>query len=393
MLKLLIVGASVLQIPAIFKAKSKGLRVGVIDLNPNAPGVKLADKFYNVSTNDIEGVLAAARDFMPNGIMTLATDMPMRSVAAVASEFGLPGISPQVALKATDKVAMIECFAEKDVPHPWFYTVNSFMEFTRLLEIVLPPFIIKPNDSSGSRGVVLINNTYEAFDGFNYSMSVSKSGIVLVEEFLSGPEVSVEIFTVNGKSTVLAITDKLTTGAPHFVEMGHSQPSMLSADVQFKIKEVAIKAVEAIGINNSPSHVEIIVTKDGPKLVELGARMGGDCITSHLVPLSTGVDMVNASIELSLGLEPYIVQSFNRGSAIRYITSKEGILYNINGLEKVSNMAGVRHVEILKKQGDTVSSIHGSGDRIGYVICQDETPQKAIDLCEQAISQLSVIIH
>ena len=388
--KLLIVGASVLQIPAIEKAKKKGLFVGVIDINPNAPGIKFADQFYKVSTNDIEGVLVAARDFKPNGIMTLATDMPMRSVAAVASELGLKGISTEVALKATDKVEMINCFKANDVPHPWFRVIRSQSEFNEFCNYILPPYIIKPNDSSGSRGVVLINNIAEAQSGFIYSKSASKSGIVLVEEFMHGPEVSVEIITVNGVSTVLAITDKLTTGAPHFVEMGHSQPSMLSEEIQSNIRRVAINAVKAININNNPSHVEIIVTKEGPKLVELGARMGGDCIATHLVPLSTGVDMVNASIELSLGLEPCIGRQFSKGSAIRYITSKEGILRDINGLDLVSNMEGVKHIEIVKKSGDSISSIHGSGDRIGYVVCQADTSIKAIELCNQAIKQIKI---
>lgn len=393
MLKLLIVGASVLQIPAIEKAKKSGFFVGVIDMNSDAPGVKLADKFYKVSTNDVEGVLAVAQDFMPNGIITLATDMPMRSVAAVACELGLPGISPQVALKATDKVAMIECFEANDIPHPWYRVVNTQIQFEEILDSVSPPFIIKPNDSSGSRGVVLVDNANKALDGYNYSKSVSKTGTVLVEEFMVGVEVSVEIITINGISTVLAITDKLTTGAPHFVEMGHSQPSMLPIVVQNKVKEVAVKAVEAIGINNSPSHVEIIVTNEGPKLVELGARMGGDCITSHLVPLSTGVDMVKASIDLSLGQIPYIEKKFNKGSAIRYITSKEGILKDIIGIEDVWRMEGVQHLEIIKKKGESITSIHGSGDRIGYIICQAETSLNAIDLCNQAINRLKVVVH
>ncbi|RPH34421.1 MAG: ATP-grasp domain-containing protein [Bacteroidales bacterium] len=390
MIKLLIVGASVLQIPAIENAKKKGLFVGVIDINPDAPGVKLADQFYKVSTNDIEGVLVAARDFKPNGIMTLATDMPMRSVAAVASELGLKGISTEVALKATDKVEMINCFKTNHVPHPWFKVIKSQSEFNEFCNHILPPYIIKPNDSSGSRGVVLINNLAEAQNGFIYSKSASKSGIVLVEEFMQGPEVSVEIITVNGISTVLAITDKLTTGAPYFVEMGHSQPSMLSEEIQSNIRRVAINAVKAIGINNSPSHVEIIVTKNGPKLVELGARMGGDCITTHLVPLSTGVDMVNASIDLSLGIEPCIEKQFSKGSAIRYITSKEGIFQNTIGLDYVSKMEGVKHLEIVKEKGDSVSSIKGSGDRVGYVICQADTSLKAIDICNQAIKQINL---
>ncbi|MCE5344871.1 MAG: ATP-grasp domain-containing protein [Bacteroidales bacterium] len=392
MKRLLIIGASVLQLPAILKARELGLYVGVIDMNPDAAGIKFADKFYEVSTIDIPGVIAAAIDFVPDGVMTLATDMPMRSVAAVAEYFGLHGISPSVALNATDKVAMIECFKNSNVPAPWFYTISSRSGFIDLLKHVAPPFVLKPNDSSGSRGVVLVETPEMALSSFDYSRSKSRSGIVLVEEYLQGPEVSVEIITFEGISDVLAVTDKQTTGAPYFVEMGHSQPSMLPYQVIEKIKEISVKAVESVGINNCSSHVEIIVTPTGPKLVELGARLGGDCITTHLVPLSTGIDMVKASIDLALGLKPDTGKKFKKGAAIRYITTRNGILKEINGIDMLSKTDGVKLIEIVKKVGEQILPIRGSGDRVGYVICQSDTPSEAISQCEDIIEKIEISV-
>jgi biotin carboxylase len=392
MQKLLIIGAGILQVPAIQKAKELNLYVGVVDLSPMAPGICFADEFFQVSTNDIDGIIKIAKEFNPDGVMTLATDMPMRSVAAVVDHFGLNGISPQVAFNATDKIAMIKCFFDNNVPAPWFFAVSSRIEFESLLKKINPPFILKPNDSSGSRGVILIDKMNKAISGFEYSMSFSKSGFVLVEEFLLGPEVSVEVITINGKSSVLAVTDKLTTGPPYFVEMGHSQPSMLPAETVEKIIEISKNAVKAVGIDNSPSHVELIITESGPKLVELGARLGGDCITTYLVPLSTGIDMVKASVKLSLGEIPEIKKMFDKGAAIRYIKSDTGLLKEITGLENATNTSGVKHVEIVKQIGDTIDPIHGSGDRIGYVICQSDTPSEAKSLCEEVIKKITVVV-
>lgn len=141
---------------------------------------------------------------------------------------------------------------------------------------------------------------------YSYSHSFSRNGDLVVEEYMIGPEVSVETLTVNGECNVIQITDKITTGAPHFVEMGHTQPSQLPENTKQKVAQLAKLANRAIGIINGPSHTEIIVTNEGPKIVELGARLGGDCITMHLVPLSTGVDMVECCIKIALGETPGI---------------------------------------------------------------------------------------
>ena len=388
MKKILIIGAGVLQVPAIQKAKGLGLQVAVVDMDCNAPGILYADCYFEVSTNDVANILSVAEIFRPDAVMTLATDMPMRSVAAVAEKFGLHAISPDVAVRATDKIEMIRCFETYKIPHPWFEVITSEKELDTLLVKHLPPFIMKPNDASGSRGVILVDDIQEVRGAFLYSKSISKSGFVLIEEYMQGPEVSVEVMTIKGQTTVLAVTDKLTTGAPFFVEMGHSQPSVLSNEIIEKVKDIAIKAVQAIGIDNSPSHVEIIVTEDGPKLVEIGARLGGDCITTYLIPLSIGVDMVTACILLALGQEPDILPKYQKGAAIRYVKCKKGILQDIIGLDKAMSDPNIKHIEIVKKVGDKIIPVHSSGDRVGYVIAQATTPLEAIRASEKALNEI-----
>jgi len=377
-----------LQLPAIQKAKGLGLQVAVVDMDCNAPGILYADCYFEVSTNDVANILSVAEIFRPDAVMTLATDMPMRSVAAVAEKFGLHAISPDVAVRATDKIEMIRCFETYKIPHPWFEVITSEKELDTLLVKHLPPFIMKPNDASGSRGVILVDDIQEVRGAFLYSKSISKSGFVLIEEYMQGPEVSVEVMTIKGQTTVLAVTDKLTTGAPFFVEMGHSQPSVLSNEIIEKVKDIAIKAVQAIGIDNSPSHVEIIVTEDGPKLVEIGARLGGDCITTYLIPLSIGVDMVTACILLALGQEPDILPKYQKGAAIRYVKCKKGILQDIIGLDKAMSDPNIKHIEIVKKVGDKIIPVHSSGDRVGYVIAQATTPLEAIRASEKALNEI-----
>ena len=163
--RILIIGASILQLPAILKARELGYYVGVIDYNPKAVGVPYADEFFEVSTIDIEGVTKTALGFRPDGIMTLATDMPMRSIAAAATACGLPGISFETAVRATDKGEMIRAFERASVEHPWYFIINSVKELegneNGIADKITYPCISKPTDNSGSRGVMLILNKDE----------------------------------------------------------------------------------------------------------------------------------------------------------------------------------------------------------------------------------------
>lgn len=393
MKRLMIVGASVLQLPAILKAKEMGLYVAVVDYNPQAVGIRYADKYYNASTMDEEAVLAAAEDFCPDGIMTLATDMPMRGVSKACEMLSLHSIKYDTAVKATDKFEMIKAFKAYGVPSPWYYAVDSIVELKALEGRVTFPCIIKPTDNAGSHGVAKVGSFQELLDNYEYSHSCSRHGKVIVEEYLDGPEVSVEVMVVDGQVNILQITDKITTGAPHFVEMGHTQPSQLPANTQQQIRNVAEEACKSIGLDKGPAHVEMKVTSHGPVMIELGARMGGDNITTHLVPLSTGIDMVKATIDVALGQDPDIKQTLHCGSAIRYFDLPFGTIKAVVGVEEAERIPGVKQITFTKNIGDKSTPIECSNDRIGFVIAQGRTAEDAISSCNQAISQIKISIE
>jgi len=396
MKKLMILGASILQLPAIEMAIELGLSTVVLDMNPEAIGFEVPGVIKEViSTVDIPAILEVAKEHKIDGIMTLATDMPMRAVAAVASEMGLIGIDEETALKATNKAEMRAALKAGGVPIPRFFRVTNEDEYRGVVKQFTAPFIVKPADSSGSRGIYVVQNITcqeDVEEAYYYSRSFSNIGEVVVEEFMEGQEVSVETISIDGICHVIQITDKLTTGAPHYVEMGHSQPSRHSPEVILKIAEVAKAANKAIGIRNGPSHTEIIITSEGPKIVEIGARLGGDNITTHLVPLSTGVNMVECCIKIALGERPDIEQKWNMGSAIRYFEQHAGIVMSIDGIEEASKVFGIQQISIVHGVGERISDVTSSGSRMGFVIAQDECSEKAIGDCHMAMNKIKVKI-
>lgn len=393
----MILGASLLQLPAIEKAKEMGLDVIAVDMSPEAVGFGVPGVIKEViSTIDIPAIVEAAKKHQIDGIMTLATDMPMRSVAAVAEEMGLVGIDADTALKATNKAEMRKALQAGGVPIPKFYKVANEEEYMEAVKNFTVPFIVKPADSSGSRGIYEVQDIQDQKkikEAYEYCRPFSRVDDVVVEEYMSGPEVSVETLSISGECYVIQITDKLTTGAPHYVEMGHSQPTRQSREVEERIKEVAKAANRAIGIKNGPSHTEIIVTSEGPKIVELGARLGGDCITTHLVPLSTGVNMVECCIKIALGEKPDIEPKWNNGAAIRYFQQHAGVVKSIDGVEEAEKVSSVKQISIVHDVGEKVTEIDSSGARMGFVIAQDENAEKAVADCYEALDKIKVVIE
>lgn len=389
---LMVLGASILQLPAIEKASEMGLKVVVLDMNPNAIGFSVPGVICEVvSTLDIPAAIEIAKKYEIDGVMTLATDMPMRTVSAVASECNLNGITMDTAEKATDKSLMRKALNEAGVPIPVSYSVSNYESFLKVIKEVGFPLIVKPSDSSGSRGITRIDSSDDDYcEAYYHARDNSKNGIVLVEECMIGPEVSVETIAIDGIVNVIQITDKITTGSPHYVEIGHTQPTRL--DCSDLIREVAIAANKAIGIVNGPSHTEIIVTDEGPKVVEIGARLGGDCITTHLVPLSTGVDMVEASILISLGIKPEMKYVYSKGAAIRYFKQKAGTVIKIEGIEQVCKLPGVKQVSIVHGIGEEITNIVDSASRMGFVITQGINAYDAERIANNALDYISVVI-
>lgn len=386
--RLLIVGASFLQVPALKRAHELGFRVGALDWDPRAVGRPLADDFFEVSTVDAPGVTRVAESYRPDGIVTIGTDLPMRAIARACSQLGLHGPSEAAVRCATDKGAMAEAFAAAGVPAPRFRVLGVDAGLGGLTGCLGSPYVLKPVDSSGSRGVVLVDERADPAECLAYARAQSRSGEVIAQEFVRGPECSVELLCSGDRVQVVAVTDKLTSGAPHFVELGHSQPTGLAEELRRDVEAIAVSAVAALGLRDCAVHAEIILTGEGPKVIEVGARLGGDLITSHLTPLSTGVDMIEGLICIACGGEPRIEPGELIGSAVRFFQGAEKGGFSVAGIEEVRRRPGVIEAAVLASQGRPVQS---SVDRAGYVVAVAGDAPAAVRICEESVMSLRLV--
>lgn len=394
--RMMILGASALQVPAIRKAKELGYEVILVDYDEHAVGFELGDVNLVVSTLDQDEVYRQALIYKPDVVITSTSDGPVRTAAYVNEKLGKqPDLSYEDSLCATIKSHMRNRLKEKGVPIPAYEAVKSFEEFKAAVVRLNGACIVKPADNAGSRGVVLLDgiempDEAKLLETYEYSLGNSRNGTVMVEEFMTGAEVSVEAMTVNGKTKIITITDKFITPPPYFVELAHCEPSRLDEEVQERIKAVTLQAIEAIGLVNGPSHTEIKVTPDGPKIVELAARLGGDFITSRLVPLSTGVDMVGASVLLATGAEVDLEAKCRKGSAIHFIQGMEGTIKHMAVSDQMQTLEGVEEVVLYKKPGDEVHGTKSSNDRLGHVITVGRDAEEAMQRGREALGMIQV---
>ncbi|NLL78197.1 MAG: ATP-grasp domain-containing protein [Clostridiales bacterium] len=401
--KMMILGASALQVPAIKKAKELGFEIILVDYDDNAVGFPLADVKLVVSTLDQEEVYRQALIHKPDVVITSTSDGPVRTAAYVNEKLGKkPDLAYEDSLCATIKSYMRDRLKENGVPIPEYYVIHDYMQLREAVSRLGGYCIVKPADNAGSRGVVLVDfrhtkqgesNDRKLKEIYEYSKSNSRNGIVMTEEFMTGAEVSVESMTVDGETTIIAITDKFITPPPYFVEIGHSQPSRLAEDTKEEIKKITLQAVKAIRLQNGPSHTEVKVTPKGPKIVEIAARLGGDFITSKLVPLSTGVDMVGNSVLLAAGEQTDLTGKCAKGAAIRFIQGTPGRIKKITVDDGINALEGLEEFVLYKKAGDKIDSTKSSNDRLGHVIAGGETAEEAMSIAEKALEFVHIDIE
>lgn len=301
--KIAIIGASEFQNPLILRAKEKGYETHVFAWEAGDIGEKNADVFHPISIVDKEEILKICRAEGIVGICSIGSDLASLTVSYVAKALGLRGNSMASAELSTNKYAMRCAFKEAGDPIPGFMEGD---ETTRPEDVHLKyPLIVKPTDRSGSRGVTKIEGPDALGGAIHKALEDSFEKKVMIEEFVEGREYSVECISYEGMHVFLALTEKRTTGAPNFIETGHLQPAEVTPALRNQIITVVKKALDTLQIKYGASHSEIIIQKDGAiRIVEIGGRMGGDCIGSHLVPLSTGYDFVGMVIDIACGQVP-----------------------------------------------------------------------------------------
>lgn len=392
MKRLLVLAAGILQVPVIKKAKEMGIYVIAADGDPKAVGLQYADKGVVVNITSEKDVLEVVKAENIDGVIHPCSEVSMNVMGRINDELGLSGITRKQAFQATNKHLMREAFEKLNAPSPMSFCFDDVQEAWECFCSKIPDDgILKPSRNSGSRGIAKINKevSRDKFDElFNRAMSESRDKSVMLEQFIEGPEFSVEIIVWNHYANVLTVTDKKTTGAPYFVEMGHNQPSVYPDDTVNKIKEAAILGVKALGVNNCACHAEIKVQDGAAYIMEIGARLGGDFISTELTHLSTGIDMVAAAINCALGIKPNLTpKEKHQGVCIRYFCPKPGKLINIDGLE-ILESPQVYLWEIYRKVGDMIPEVTSSLSRSGHVIVTAESPEAAIVFADNIIDNV-----
>lgn len=372
MKKLVIIGANEFQNPLILKAKEMGYETHVFAWKDGAVGEKTADYFYPISIVDVDEILEVCKKIKPDGVATIGSDLANITVAKLAKALKLPGNSLSCIEKSTNKAAMRRAFSEAGVSVPFFKKVSGPEDLDG--EQLSFPLIVKPTDRSGSRGITKVESPEELEAAIRLAAEQSFEKMAIVEGYLDGSEYSMESISYQGEHTCLAITKKFTTGNPHYIETGHLQPAPLSAKMEQKCICEVQKALDALEVKNGASHAEFRIDKNGDiHMIEIGSRMGGDCIGSDLVPLSTGQDFVKMVIQTAVGEKPALnEEKIKKVSAIRFIFDH----------------GDVRRLDYLKKEKPEVLTfiqepvgmddhpVTDSGSRYGFYIMQTDTMEE-----------------
>jgi biotin carboxylase len=363
MKKLAILGASYLQQPLVQKAKQMGIETHCFAWDNDLAVCKNnADYFYPISVLEKEQILTKCQEIGVDGITTIATDICVPTIAYVSENMNLISNSYSSAIISTNKAKMRVAFESANVNSPKSMCIENY---NTLEESNFNfPLIVKPTDRSGSRGVSRVNDYFEFKNAIDRGLEESLEKKVVVEEFIDGTEVSVESISWQGIHYILTITDKVTTGAPYFVELEHHQPSLLASKIQIEIRKETIKALNALEVKFGASHSEFKITTEGKVFaIEVGARMGGDFIGSDLVFLSTSYDFVKGVIEVALGEfnEPKLTNDKFSGV---FFLSKETESY-------LSYFKKLNDFDYKKEYNQSpLKNIKESNDRSGFLIYQ-----------------------
>jgi len=399
---ILIIGGSIDAAAGIQLAKQMGLHVVVSDMNPHAPGIAYADDYIEASTYDIENTVNAARAYQHrkkrriDGVTCIAADVP-QTVAAVAEAMDLPGISSSAAFLSSNKLEMKRRFAADHIPIPWFSAIHSAEDLHQVARSKNYPLILKPVDNRGSRGVARLIGDIDLNWAFNFALDHSTSKQVMVEQFLSGPQISTESIIIEGNATTPGFSDRnyeyLDTYAPFIVENGGDLPGHLTDHQKGEINDLIGQAAGSIGIFNGIIKGDIVIHLGKPYIIELAARLSGGFFCTHEIPLNSGVNPVKAAIQLALGEDIKIEDFspvFNRFVSQRYLFSAPGKIVSINNVEQAGELPGISEIILLVREGEIYHQSNPDIIRTAMVISLGDTPDKAKEQANKAVNLIQI---
>ncbi|MFO7655400.1 MAG: ATP-grasp domain-containing protein [Candidatus Krumholzibacteriia bacterium] len=379
---LLVLGGSHDQLFLIRTARALGVRTLVVDGNPAAPGLREGTLGEPVSFGDLPALFACVdRNLAAGeplaGVLTMGSDVP-HVMAAVAARYGWVGPSIETGAVATDKLAMKERFAAQGVPVPRFARVDDAGEaLERWREWGCERVVVKPTDRAGSRGVSLVEDRSFLAPAHAHARRCGRSGVVLLEEHLPGPQISTETLVHGGRAETPGLADRLYEGMeifhPQIMENGGWIPSRVAGTpLEARVKSLVEAAAGALGVSAGIAKGDVVVHPDrGPVMIEMAARLSGGDFSEALVPLGTGVNYVREAVRVALGEAPdwdALRPRCRRVVANRYFFLPPGRLEQITGLEPCRDLPGVATLEIFYRAGDEVPPIRSHGERVGRMV-------------------------
>ncbi|UTC65065.1 ATP-grasp domain-containing protein [Treponema sp. OMZ 788] len=408
--RILILGAGLMQGPAIRAAKELGCEVIAVDGNPNAVCAKEADKFFPIDLKDIPSLIDLAKklkeedcpaDSGLDGVFTAATDFSV-SVAAVAESCSLPGHSLEAARRASDKVLMRECFEKHGVPSPKFTHIfkNEIDEALQILKQKAIPFpiTVKPADNMGARGCRLVYSQEELRPALEDAVNFSRSGKAIAEEFIDGEEFSLEALVVNGEIFLNALADRHIFFPPYFVEMGHTIPSSKGKEECDELIRVFCLGIRALGLTNGAAKGDIFLRKADPKkggkrtacVGEIAARLSGGYMSGWTVPYSSGFNVTKAAVKIALGepVDELPIGNAARFSAERAWISVPGIIKKIEGLEEARSTKNVKDVLPRLFENDEAVFPKNNVEKCGNILSSAESYEEAVKASMEAVQKI-----
>ena len=383
MKKIMVIGAGLLQSFVIKKAKELGYITVCVDGDSNAVGFKYADYFKVINIVDEKECLKYAKEMEIDGVLTAATDYGVLTASYIAQEMNLNGNKYEVCEVIKNKYKTRELLSKKQVDSMTeFYEITNINQLDNILEEINLPVIVKPCDGSGSRGIKKISNKFELKEACEEALECSLSKSVLIEQFIDGCEYGVESFVVDGKVNILSIMHKTMTKDPVYAELGHCSVSGLPIEVEESIKEKVVNTINALGITTGSVNMDLLIDKNyNVYIVDIGARMGGNLIGSHIIPLSTGIDYIGNMIRLALRENVNLERTvFNNAVSTRLLTLTPGKVKNIKNMEDIKELDFVEDLILNIQENSIINEYSSNLDSCGYIVVSHNDNEIAKEL-------------
>ncbi|ALN83639.1 carbamoyl-phosphate synthase L chain, ATP binding domain protein [Lysobacter capsici] len=367
------------------------------------PVIEHAEHVLTTETNDVPALIEFLRAqhaiLKFDGVLTIC-DYYIDTVAQVAQALGLPQAFSANVVMERRKDQVREAIERAGLPNPEFAVTASWDETRREAQRIGYPLIVKPTDLASSAFVRLIHDegelrqSFDALEQFPRNFrDQARVPLLLLEEYMRGEEVSVEACTYRGRTTVIGITDKSVTGFPYFIEDGHMFPAKLDPAQATAIEALVCGALEAVGHDHGVSHTEVKLTANGPRIVEINPRPGGNYI-AELIQRVTGIDLLDAQIELALGREPDLTRKPTgvASAAIKFLVPpRGGHVATVDGVASLDGDPAVQRWSLSSIAGSEVAAPIDNACYLGHVVAVDSEGLEARAYAERALGR--VVLH